>query len=83
MHYHERYANFDAAVASGDDDALSVLGILIKEVGEFDQFKSVKDSTSVTNLKMAALELARPQTGPSPAEAMLTLRPEEFISSIR
>ena len=83
MHYHNKYPNISMAVNSGDTDALSVVGILIKEVEEFDQFSGVRDSTSVTNLKMAAIELARPQTGPGPAEVTLTLRPEEFISAIR
>ena len=78
-----RYDNISMAVASGATDALSVLGILIKEVEEFDQFKGVKDSTSVTNLKMAALELARSQTGPGPAAVTLTLRPGELIHAIR
>ena len=83
VHYHSMYDNISHAVASGDTDALSVVGVLIKEVDEWHQFKSVKDSQSLINLKMAALELARPQKGPGPISTDLTVRAGEFISAIR
>ena len=78
VHYHSMYDNISHAVASGETDALSVVGVLIKEVDEWHQFKSVKDSQSLTNLKMA-----RPQKGPGPISTDLTLRAGEFISAIR
>ena len=83
VHYNSAYDNISHAVWEGLPNGLSVVGILIKEVGEFDQFKAVKDSQSITNLKMAALELARPQTGPGPAKTDLTVRAGEFITAIR
>ena len=62
-------------------NSLSVVGILIKEVTEFDQF-NVQDSESIKNLKKAAQYLARPHKGPGPITDYLTVRPAEFIMDI-
>lgn len=82
VHYNSVYDNISMAVAEGMPNGLSVLGILIKEVEDYDQF-NVMDSESLTALKKAALTLARPQKGPGPAKTDLTLRASEFISAVR
>jgi len=81
VHYNSVYDNFSHAVSDGQPNSLSVVGILIKEVTEFDQF-NVQDSESIKNLKMAAQYLARPHKGPGPITYDLTVRPAEFIMDI-
>ena len=81
VHYNSVYDNFSHAVSDGQPNSLSVVGILIKEVTEFDQF-NVQDSESIKNLKMAAQYLARPHKGPGPITTDLTVRPAEFIMDI-
>jgi len=81
VHYNSIYDNISHALMDNQTNSLSVVGILIKEVTEFDQF-NVQDSESIKNLKMAAQYLARPHKGPGPITADLTVRPAEFIMDI-
>ena len=81
MHYNSVYDNISHAVSEGYPNSLSVVGILIKEVTEFDQF-NVQDSESIKNLKMAAMNLARLHKGPDTAKYDLSVRPAEFIMNI-
>ena len=49
VHYNSEYDNIGDAVASGETDALSVVGILIKEVEDYDQF-NVQGGNSVETI---------------------------------
>ena len=81
VHYNSVYDNISHAVGGAQPNGLAVVGILIKEITDFDQF-NVKDSESVTNLKKAVLKLAGPQRGSGDAETTLSVRTGEFISAI-
>ena len=83
VHYNEVYDNISHAVGEGMPNGLAVVGILLKEVTEWDQYTSVQDSNTVNSLRMGALELARPWYGPSAPSAEIEVRLIDFISSIR
>jgi len=82
VHYNEVYDNISHAVGEGMPNGLAVVGILLKEVTEWDQYTSVQDSNTVNSLRMGALELARPWYGPSAPSAEIEVRLIDFISSI-
>jgi len=82
VHYNEVYDNFSHAVSEGYPNSLAVVGIFLKEVTPWMQETAVQDSATVNSLRKAALELARPWTGPSAPYIDMEARLIDFVSSI-
>merc|ERR1712038_2191742 len=82
VHYSSKFGNISAAVASGDSDALAVVGILIQEASPWDQYVSGKAPESDSMLMKGALELSRPWRGPTGPSVELEVIPDQFISEI-
>ena len=82
VHYNSNYDNISAAIADNQTDSLAVVGIFIREVMPWDQFRGVMDSETITNLKMAANELSQPRRGPSAASTEMEVLLDQFTSAI-
>ena len=82
VHYNSRYDNISEAIADNQTDSLSVVGIFIREVMTWDQFRGVADSETVTNLKMAANELSKPRQGPTTASTEMEVILDQLTSAI-
>ena len=82
VHYKSTYDNISAAVADNQADSLAVVGILIKEASNWDQFDHVRDSESVENLKKAALQLSRPYRGPLAPSEEVEVVVDQLMSDI-
>ena len=82
MHYKSTYDNISAAVADGQPDSLSVVGILVREGTTWDQWGAVQDSDSVNNLRHAALELSRPWKGPRAPSKQMNVVMDQLLSEI-
>ena len=82
MHYKSTYDNISAAVADGQPDSLSVVGILVREATTWNQWRGAQDSDSVNNLRTAALELARPWKGPGAPSAQMEVVMDQLLSGI-
>ena len=82
VHYNSKFDNISAAVASGESDALAVVGILIQEASPWDQYVSGKAPESDSMLMKGALELSRPWRGPTGPSVELEVIPDQFISEI-
>ena len=82
VHYKSTYDNISAAVADGQPDSLSVVGILMREATTWDQWKGAKDSDSVNHLRNAALELSRNWKGPAAPSAEMEVVMDQFLSGI-
>ena len=82
MHYKSTYDNISAAVADGQNDSLAVLGIFIREATTWDQWRGAKDSDSVNNLRMAALELSKNWKGPAAPSKQVEIAMDQFLSGI-
>ena len=83
VHYNEAYDNISHAVSDNQTNSLAVVGIFLKEVTPWMQETAVQDSATVNSLRKAALELARPWTGPSAPYIDMEARLIDFVSSIR
>ena len=83
VHYKSTYDNISAAVADGQPDSLSVVGILVREATTRQvPWRLAEDSDSVSNLRTAALELARPWKGPGVPSAQMEIVMDQLLSGI-
>ena len=84
VHYKSTYDNISAAVADGQPDSLSVVGILVREATTRQvPWRLAQDSDSVNNLRTAALELARLWKGPgAPPSAQMEIVMDQLLSGI-
>ena len=83
VHYKSTFGSLGAAAASGESDALAVVGILLIEGTVWDQHGGAPEYESIQSLKTAANMLSRSRRGPVAAEVDVEIVLEQLVGSLR
>ena len=83
VHYKSTFESLGAAAASGESDALAVVGILLIEGTVWDQHGGAPEYESIQSLKIAATKLSRPWRGPGIPEVNMEIVLEQLMGSLR
>ena len=83
VHYKSTFKDLEAAVASGESNALAVVAILLDEGNAWDQHRGAPEYESIQSLKTAANKLSRTRRGPVAAEVDVEIVLEQLVGSLR
>ena len=83
VHYKSTFKDLEAAVASGESNALAVVAILLDEGNAWDQHRGTPEHESIQSLKTAANKLSRFRRGPVAAEVDVEIVLEQLVGSLR
>ena len=82
VHYSSKFQDLEAAIASGESDALAVVAFLLDEGTMWDQHRGAPEFESIQNLKTAANKLSRPWRGPGIPEIDVEIVLEQLMGSL-
>ena len=82
VHYKSTFEDLSAAAASGESDALAVVGIFLDEEAVWDQHIPHPEYEALQSLKKAAKKLSHRWRGPEAPKVEMDIVLEQLMGSI-